>query len=224
MRNDTNVLDVPAGQQGDQRRLGHGRAEDLLEDGLRNLLAALGLRTVAARDQLERLPEGTEFMGGGAGESGAEDDVLGVVHRERGSGPEACPPVPAGAGVSWCARWWSWPGAGRDPRTSAARSPRWGCRARPGPARGRARWGRRRRSVPPPPPAARQGRPESRVAIRHGHGVRCRRRGWSACRGCRSRPRPCRPAAAATAVCGRSPRPRGFRWRSRRRGAGSGSG
>ncbi|MCY1239637.1 hypothetical protein D9M72_524460 [compost metagenome] len=76
----SNVFNVPPGQQGDQRSLGHRRAEDFLQDGLRNLLAAFGLGAIAAGHQLEGVLEGPQFMGGGAREAGAEGHVLGVVH------------------------------------------------------------------------------------------------------------------------------------------------
>ena len=45
---DVQVFHAQAGQQRDQRGFGDGLPEHVLHDGLRNLLAALGLRAVAA--------------------------------------------------------------------------------------------------------------------------------------------------------------------------------
>jgi hypothetical protein len=77
------VHDAPPGDEGDQRVAGHGGPEHLLQDRLRDLLPALGLGAVTAGHQLERVAEPAQLMGCGSGKAGAENDVLGIVHRQR---------------------------------------------------------------------------------------------------------------------------------------------
>ena len=202
----------PPGHERDQGVVRSDGPEHLLEDRLRHLLAALRLWAVPAGDQLEGVAEPAQFMGGRAGESGAEDDVLRVVHRQRCSVPEqvreAQPAqVRHGAGVGGLG---AWPGvvhAGSgfdDGAGDAAGGQVQGQEQPAGAATGDQDLHLRRRLS-----AGRLWK----AFIRHGSAGKGRPPGWSACQASRSPLRRCRRAAAATAGCGRTPRLRGFRWR-----------
>lgn len=84
--------DPVAGQAGDRGQCGHRRAQEPFDDRLRDLLARLRPALVASVVQAEHIAEPGQF---GAEEAGAEDDVLGPGHRQRGGRAQAVGQAPA---------------------------------------------------------------------------------------------------------------------------------
>jgi hypothetical protein len=81
---------APADEHGHAGQFGGRVAEHLLDQGLRRLLARLGRDVAGRRPQAEGVREAGDLV---AEQAGAEDDVLGVLHRQRrgGAQPPAIP-------------------------------------------------------------------------------------------------------------------------------------